>query len=408
MSPEARTVAYLFTTFPKTSETFLQREVRAVRRQGVQVRLFSFWGGGGSFDGVPVASFNKWRLATLLWIIPWAALRYPRVFWTLVRGVLTRRPGSLLSLLENLLGAGFAGVHYAEFRRAGYGWLHAVWGGAPATAAWILHRLNGHPYSVGVHAYDLYEHGGDPWLAEKVAAAQCVHTSTEMAAATLRERGLGTGKVHVIRRGLDRLPACRALRTPRRPLRIVCVARLVEKKGLPAQMALYRLLREHGFPFEARILGDGPLRDGLREQVERSALQPQVRLLGQVAHEEVWSALEWADVLVHTGIVAASGDRDGLPNVIPEAMSAGVVVITTPQPGPLEAIADGKTGLVVALSDVDGWEAALRQIADDDELAERLRSGARGWVEQHFSAQRNAASLVELVLKRKGGDRDLS
>jgi glycosyltransferase involved in cell wall biosynthesis len=393
---ESRTVAYLFTTFPKTSETFLQREVRAVRKLGVDVRLFSFWGGGGAFDGVPVASFNKWRLATLLWIIPWAAVRYPRVFWTLVRGVLTRRPGSPLTLLENLLGAGFAGVHYREFRRAGYGWIHAVWGGAPATAAWTLCRLNGHPYSVGVHAYDLYEHGGDPWLAEKIAAARFVHTSTQMAATTLRERGLGAGKVHVIRRGLDSLPALRALRTPRRPLRIVCVARLVEKKGLPDQMALYRRLRDRGFPFEARILGDGPLRDRLSAQVESSALQPQVQLLGQVPHEQVWSALEWADVLVHTGVVAASGDRDGLPNVIPEAMSAGVVVVTTPQPGPREAIADGETGLVVALADGEGWEAALCRIAEDDALAERLRSGARAWVETHFDAQRNAASLVAL------------
>lgn len=402
MTPGARTVAYLFTTFPKTSETFLQREVRAVRRQGVDVRLFSFWGGGGSFDGLPVASFCKWRLASLLWIIPWAAVRYPGVFWTLVRGVMTRRPGSRLTLLENLLGAGFAGVHYGEFRREGYGWIHAVWGGAPATAAWILHRLNHQPYSVGVHAYDLYEHGGDPWLPEKVAAARFVHTSTEMAAATLRERGLGEGKVHVIRRGLDHFPEFRPVRHPRRPLRIVCVARLVEKKGLPAQVALYRRLRQSGFAFEVRMLGDGPLREELRQQIASSGLQSCVELCGQVPHEEVWSSLRWADVLVHTGIVAASGDRDGLPNVIPEAMSAGVVVVTTPQPGPLEAIADGRTGLVAPIDQPDVWERALRLLAHDDALVERLRSGARAWIEEHFVAERNAARLAQLFFDSGG------
>lgn len=396
MTAESRTVAYLFTTFPKTSETFLQREVRAVRSQGIDVRLFSFWGGGGSFEGLPVASFPKWRLATLLWIIPWAAVRYPGVFWTLVRGVLTRRPGSRLTLLENLLGAGFAGVHYREFRRAGYGWIHAVWGGAPATAAWILHRLNRQRYSVGVHAYDLYEHGGDPWLAEKIADACFVHTSTEMAAATLRKRGLGTGKVHVIRRGLDHLPDFRAARAIRRPLRIVCVARLVEKKGLPAQVALYRHLRDGGFPFEARILGDGPLRDALRRQIDSHGLQSQVCLGGQVPHAEVWRSLEWADVLVHTGIVAASGDRDGLPNVIPEAMSAGVVVLTTPEPGPLEAIADGWSGMVAPIDRPEAWERVLRRVAEDDALVERLRAGGRAWVEEHYVARRNAARLAGL------------
>ena len=63
-------IAYLFTTFPKRTETFLQREIIAMRAQGVQVRLYSLWRGLDSFRGLPVARFIKWRVLTLFWMIP--------------------------------------------------------------------------------------------------------------------------------------------------------------------------------------------------------------------------------------------------------------------------------------------------------------------------------------------------
>lgn len=401
MSAASPTVAYLFTTFPKVSETFLQREVRAMLAQGIDVRLFSLWGGGGTFAGVPVAAFSKWRLLELLGIIPWAAVVHPQVFWRLVAGVLTRRTGSALTLLENFLGAGFAGVHYRGFRRSGIDWIHAVWGGGPATAAWILHRLNGHPYSVGVHAYDLYQDGGDPWLPEKVAAARFVHTSTAMAAAELQRRGLGPGKILLIRRGLDAFPALRPLRERRDPLRILCVARLVEKKGLLRQLSLYRHLQERNLPFAVRIVGEGPLRAALERRVDEDRLRDRVQLLGQLPSDEVWGQLAWADVLVHTGVVAASGDRDGLPNVIPEAMSAGVLVVTTPEEGACEAVVDGRTGFVAPLDEPARWEAVFRRIAADDGLAEAVRVAARRWTEEHYDARRNAAVLAAAF--RSGG-----
>ncbi len=401
MSASSPTVAYLFTTFPKVSETFLQREVRAMLAQGVDVRLFSLWGGGGTFGGVPVVTFSKWRLLELLGIIPWAAVVHPRVFWRLVAGVLTRRSGSALTLLENFLGAGFAGVHYRGFRRAGVQWIHAVWGGGPATAAWILHRLNGHPYSVGVHAYDLYQDGGDPWLPEKVAAARFVHTSTAMAAAELQRRRLGPGKVLVIRRGLDAFPVQRPLRDRREPLRILCVARLVEKKGLLRQVAVYRYLKEQAFSFTVRVVGEGPLRAALERRIGEDGLRDHVQLLGQLPSDEVWRQLEWADVLVHTGVVAASGDRDGLPNVIPEAMSAGVLVVTTPEDGPQEAVTEGRTGFVAPLDEPARWESAFRRIATDDGLAEAVRREARRWTEENYDARRNAAVLAAAF--RSGG-----
>lgn len=393
--PRPLKVAFLFTTFPKTSETFLQRDVAALLAQGVDLRLYSLWGGGGEFHGRPVRRFNLWRLVPLfLFTIPWNCLRRPRIVRDLFEGVVMRAPPSWLNFWENMLGAGFAGCFYREFRRDPPDLVHGAWAGAPATAGWLLWRILGLPFSTGAHAYDLYEHGGDWWLLEKLRLARFVQTSTESGRAFLIEHGVAPEKVVTIRRGFAEFPVFKPLRSPRRPLRLLCIARLVEKKGFDHQLRIYAALRDAGFAFEARIVGDGPLRDELRAQARALGLDDVVGFLGQLPHEKVWEQLAWADVLLHTGIVAPSGDRDGLPNVIPEAMAAGVLVVSSPVSATTEAVQQERTGLV---ADVDlplAWRVALERLASDDALAENLRRHARAWVEENYDARRNTAQLV--------------
>ncbi len=388
-------IAYIFTTFPKPTETFLQREVIALRAQGADLRLYSLWGGEASFRGMPVERFNKWRLLTLAWVIPLEAWRRPRVLGRLLRGLATRRPPSWINFWENMLGAGFACIYARSFRREPPEIIHAVWGGAPATAAWILAALDGHRYSAAAHAYDIYEHGGDWWLREKLGPAAFIHTSTEMARLALVQRGLRADRIACIRRGLDRLPEMKPLRHSRLPLRLICVARLVEKKGLDRQLHVYAALRAAGVPFSARIVGDGPLGPELERLAGRLGVAADVTFTGHLPNHEVWGQLLEADVLLHTGVIAPSGDRDGLPNVIPEAMSIGVLVLTSPTAGTTEAIEDGRNGLVAPVDAPELWVAALRRLSADDALAESLRTAARKWVEENFDARRNAGRLRE-------------
>lgn len=391
-SPPA--IAYLFTTFPKNTETFLQREIVAMKAKGVPLRLYSLWGGGGTFRGLPVARFNKWRLLTLFWLIPYEASRRPAVLRQLLRGLATRRAPSWLNFWENMLGAGFACLFAREFRRHPPAHVHAAWGGAPATAAWLLWRIDGHRFSAAAHAYDIYEHGGDWWLLDKLEHAAFIHTSTEMGRRALVARGLPAARIRCIRRGLDRLPALKALRPSRSPLQLVCVARLVEKKGLDHQLRIYAALRAAGVPFFARIVGDGPLRPDLEKLAGHLGIAASLTFTGHLPQHEVWSQLAWADVLLHTGVIAASGDRDGLPNVIPEAMSVGVLVVTSPVAATTEAVTQGVTGLVVPVDAAADWVSALQRLSRDDAFAEKLRTAARAWVEEHFDAHRNAARLL--------------
>ena len=366
-----------------------------MRAHGVNLRLYSLWGGLNSFRGLPVTRFNKWRLLTLFWMIPYEGWRRPEVLKQVLHGLFTRRPPSWINFWENMLGAGFACLFAGNFRKNPPALVHAAWGGAPATAAWLLWRLDGHRFSAAAHAYDIYEHGGDWWLNDKLEHAAFVHTSTEMGRAALVARGISADKILPIRRGLDRLPKLKRLRSSREPLHLICVARLVEKKGLDHQLRIYAALRAAGVPFQARIVGDGPLRPALEKMAGLLGIAADLTFCGHLAQHEVWEQFEWADVLLHTGVIAPSGDRDGLPNVIPEAMSCGVLVVTSPTAGTTEAIVDGVSGMVIPEDAPARWVAALRQLAIDDVVAEKFRAAARQWVEVNFDAHKNAARLLQ-------------
>jgi glycosyltransferase involved in cell wall biosynthesis len=394
LSSEGPEITYLFTTFPKTTEMFLQREIAALRAKGVRLRIYSMWGGGGVFRGIEVHSFNKWRLFELLWRIPYETWRNPPLMRQLLGGLVRRRPPSWINFWENMLGAGFACVYAGHFRRYPPGLIHAAWSGAPATAAWLLWRMDGYRFTAGAHAYDVFEDGGDWWLAEKLEAAVFIHTSTEVARAALIARGVDSGKAVCIRSGLERLPAPKALRSSRSPLHLLSLARLVEKKGLDRQLRIYAALKSDGVDFHARIVGDGPLRQCLERLAGHLGVGDQVTFVGQVPAHEVWEHLEWADVLLHTGVVAPSGDRDGLPNVLAEAMAAGVPVVTSPTAGTTEAVSDGVTGIVLPVDRPEAWVSALRRLSVDDAYCESLRRAAREWVEANFDVRANTERLL--------------
>jgi glycosyltransferase involved in cell wall biosynthesis len=159
-------------------------------------------------------------------------------------------------------------------------------------------------------------------------------------------------------------------------------------------MRIYAALRSAGVPFAARVIGEGPLRPELEKLAGRLGIAADITFTGHVPQHEVWNHLAWADVLLHTGVIAPSGDRDGLPNVIPEAMSIGVLVLTSPAAATTEAITQGITGLVARVEAPADWVSALRRYATDDPFVEKLRRAARRWVEENFDAHKNAERLL--------------
>lgn len=385
-----RRIAILYTTLPVRSETFVQRELLAIADQDMEIETWSLHRGDRSFAGLPIHRFSKWRLWRLVYRIPAEWICHPRVSVELLHLLLGRGlPPSFLNLGENLLGIGFALVEAPHFRRSRPDRIHGVWGSLPAMAAWVLSRLCGIPFSFEAHAYDLYEHGGDWFLREKIRAAERIRSSTAAGVERLLEVGADQKKVAHVRRGLLPMPVFPDRAPIRTPVRLVSVGRLVEKKGFLRQLQILAACRDAGIDFTARIIGEGPFREKIEQARDELRLDDRVELAGWIPVENVMKEMTRADVLLHTGTIARSGDRDGLPNVVGEAMSVGTVVMSTPDGGVAEAVVDGETGFLCPLDDASAWLGSLRRLLEEPDTVLQVRRAARAWVETHFDAECN-------------------
>jgi len=397
-------VAYILEIHPTLSQTFVEREIAELVAQGIPVKVWSLLHtpaqGPRNFAGhLPhVNYFPWWQALGLIVALPRELRRDPALLrdtWHLLR---QHRPTGFVNFLVNLWAAIFAVCRAEEFRRAGVHHVHGAWASGPATAAAILSRLCRIPFSFGAHAYDIYEHGGDWFLNAKLRAASFLHTTTQANVAYLRQR-IPQANILFARQGLDRLPSSKPRTRAAGPIHILSVARLVPKKGHAHQLAACALLKQWGVPFEARIVGTGELRKSLQRQINKLNVADAVTLCGGQPHEQAQLSFAWADILWHTGVVDAKGNRDGLPNVIPEAFAHHLPVISSREPGATEAVIHEVTGLVVEVTDHTALARAVKQLAEDEPLRQRLGANARGWVEENFSISRNAALLAKAFRK---------
>ena len=402
------TVAYIFERYPVLSQAFLRREVAGVRAQGLHVEIHSMFPPTAAdrihtLPGVPVDYFRWWEAAKLIVALP-RELRRDRTLlrdgWRLYRRY---RPTNSENFWTSVWAAVFAVCRAHDLRRHKPDVIHGVWATGPATAAAILGRLCGVPFSFGGHAYDIYRHGGDAFLKPKLRAAGFVHTTTEAGLAYLRERAGGAAvNILLARRGLDRLPPKPERDTAARPIRLLSVGRLVAKKGHDHQLAACALLKSWGVPFVAKIVGDGPLRDKLQRRIDRDGLGGLVILCGALLPEQVGEQYHWADILWHTGVVDAEGDRDGLPNVIPEAFAHCLPVISSRTAGPMEAVAHETCGLIVDVSNASELAGAVKRLAEDPMLRQRFGENGRRWVEENFLISQNAEILARAFREISG------
>jgi glycosyltransferase involved in cell wall biosynthesis len=180
-------------------------------------------------------------------------------------------------------------------------------------------------------------------------------------------------------------------------LRLVCVARFQEKKGLDTLLRAAALLRDAGVRFALRIFGDGPLRPALEAERDRLGVAAVVHLGGSIPQEAVAAELRAAHVFVMPCREDRRGDMDGIPTVFMEAMATGRPVVSSAISGIPELVRDGETGLVVPPDDPAAVAAAVRRLAEDPALRDRLAAAARTRVERQHDTRTNARRLVALM-----------
>jgi glycosyltransferase involved in cell wall biosynthesis len=392
----AQRVGLLFTRFPVATETFLQREVKALRRLDPELRVLALWPASdpGASLHRPDHSFNPLSLLGLLWWIPYWLFLRPRAMTRIAGALQDMRVPNLTNLAETLLGLAYA-VCRARAIQAEFKHLHAIWASAPATAAWALSQLTGIPYSMAGHAYDLFEDGGDGLLELKILQARFVRSSTLAGCRRLQALGALPERTHLVRRGLDDFPEVSAGKVPRPEYQLLAVGRLVEKMGYPAMLDLLARLSRAGLPFHATIIGGGPLLRGLERLRDGLGLAGRVDFTGHLAFDEVRRHYAAADLFLFTGRVARSGDRAGFPNAIAEAMASGVPVCASDVGAVSEGLRDGETGILLGLPDRDVQR--ICRLLQSTEQYQAVRAAARAWVVREFDLRRNMQALLRLL-----------
>lgn len=179
-------------------------------------------------------------------------------------------------------------------------------------------------------------------------------------------------------------------------LRIVCAGRLVEKKGFSYAIEALRHLVQKDPGYRMVIAGDGPLAEELRKTAVCEGVADHVQFTGWVDQETLRSLLEHAAVFLATNIESKSGDTDGIPNIVKEAMATGVPVVAFDHPGLQELIVHRTSGLLVPSRDVTGIVSAIEELRND-RLRKEICKNARQTIEKEYSKEAQARYLEQLI-----------
>ncbi len=385
-------VAFILSQFPEVHETFILRELLALDSAGLDFVILSLKpcrdslvqsGARGLLDrtyypwdapgGIRRWSRSLRRQAAMRNCLPW--LRKP-----LASMYVTWAAERFARLCEDL----------------DVGHIHSHWATAPTSAAVLVSHLVGVPYSFTAHAWDIF--AGDGLLAEKARRAKFIITCTGANVQTIRSMIApgDHGKVILNYHGVPftEKPYEKSRRSDR--LRVAAVGRLVETKGFEYLLAA---LEEARFPFELVIVGYGPLRRDLEKRAARGACRGRVRFEGIVPNERVFEILSQSDVFVMPSVVARNGDRDGIPNVMLEAMSVGLPVVASDISGIGEAVVDSRTGILVPPASPSAIRRGLMRFWNAPDEAAKMGLAGRRLVRQRFSAEKNARALYDVFAK---------
>jgi glycosyltransferase involved in cell wall biosynthesis/Ser/Thr protein kinase RdoA (MazF antagonist) len=396
-------VAVLLSRFPLVTETFILREVIEMERQGQPVRLVPLLRESPAVlhhEAVPwtrTALYTPFVSPSILAANARAARRAPRRYGRLLGRVLRGAAASPHVLFRTLALLPKCAFLAERLREEGVGHVHAHFATHPALAALVVSALEGIPYSVTVHAHDLFVRR--VMLKEKLAGAAFVRTVSDFNRRFLAALHPDLAdRLEVIHVGVDPDAFAGAPPPPGGAVpRLLCVAALKPYKGLSVLVEACRRLRNEGTALRCDIVGEGPERRVLEAAILRARLHEHVRLLRARPQHEVARLLAESDAFVLPSVVAPDGQMEGIPVALMEAMASGRPVVASALSGIPELVEDGVNGLLVPAGDAGRLADAIKVLLADPSLARRLGEQGRETVRREFRLDATVGRLLERI-----------
>jgi len=426
-------VAYVVKGYPRLSELFIASEMHRLEQIGIRLRLFVIKRGDdalrhptvdrieaapeylpetASVSGTPLwrwllqhlprfaaplartACCHPFGVACAAWAAGAQAWRARSTLWSAPRKVYVKEFLQAVAIADRLRDAG-------DVRH-----LHAHFCHGATTVAWLAAMMSGRTFSFTAHAKDLYTPSLNPagLLRRKLAAAKFAVTCTEANRTFMLEHA-GATPVFRVYHGLNaefaelmaRQVTGSSRPAPAQQLRIISVGRHVHKKGFDLLVAACAELARRGVAVDATIIGErGDQTDAIAGAIRQLGLEESVRLRGPMSQSDLFEALGAANVFCLPCRVTDDGDRDGIPNVLVEAMATGLPVVSTNVSGIPELVRDGETGLLVEPDRAGSIADALHRLYHDAALRQRLGAAGRAGVAERFDGDRLIGELATL------------
>lgn len=389
-------IAYLYSRYPVVSQTFCDSEMLALEALGFDLEIVSL--------NAPPDSFRHERLDRLK-----AEIHYPPPEQVLDAEGRTpefkEKLGHLIAAHDQHYGRSYKAAirarnawHFAPLlRKLGVQHVHVHFANRATHTALFLKKL-GFSFSFTAHAQDfMVDLGSEPLLQEMAREAEfvvCVSDhSRELLAKICPD---SAEKIIRIYNGieLDDFPAAKPEQQPG-PLRLVSVGRLIEFKGFSHLINAVGLLKNRGVAVQATIIGEGPLRGELEQQLAHDNLTDVISLAGVRSQEQIKRELSAANAFVLPSIVDGKGACDILPTVITEAMACRLPVISTKVTGIPEMVAGGETGLLVDPGDDAALADAIALLGSEPQKRAAFGVAGRKRSEQLFSLSITARQLAD-------------
>ena len=407
---ESRTprIAYMMSRFPKITETFILYEMLAAEEVGAYVEVFPLHRENTAKMHREAAAYVK--RAHFLPLLSLEILRdnlgamrkHPSLWFRTLGKLIRANLGSRRFLMGALAIFPKCVTMAHRMQELQIDHIHAHFASHPAAAAWIIHQFSGIPYSFVAHGSDL--HRDQHMLSEKVRnAAFAVAISEYNRHMILDAVGINQAKkvtvihcgVHPVdfRSNIDSVPEYAGTGG----LKVFCIGTLHEVKGQRYLIDAVGKVRADGHDLKLYLVGDGPDRKMLDQQVAASGLANHVVFEGRRDRHEIIQMLRTADILVAPSVATADGRREGIPVVLMEAMASGVPVVSSRLSGIPELVEDQVNGLLAEPGDAQGLASALERLCKNPALRTQLGNAGRRTVEEHFNLQTSVASLLQKI-----------